>query len=472
MGKKVIKKVKIKILNKGQLNNALGHAHIEAEQTNSNEPEQSVSREKTRSFWKLLSFRTKVLIVILLFITIPCVLYLIPNDSLEDREIIYSALYQKAKTLQIEGKYLESVVAYSELYGSLSNAKDYQLERIEFWKAFAYFEQTIFYGEDKYKYEAIEILEKIANSKNKENTEIKILSLGCLMLLCEDLRDIDYELKLADYCKTLELAIENSKTLDIEDYETNNTLSISCYALAEYYLRQYEKGYLLEHLLLAQSYYQGALTYCKEMMKCENGVFDSKKFEIILLSHLAKFDALAYTGTREEKYLVDAQICFEEIIDKADMDKDLYLYVESMKSVATGKIIIAGYNGNDKYLEEAYEMLNSLFYYICKDDEQLHGVGYWMIISGMATEDDIKNIKECYSRMIIKLEESKDILEYVDILNETVMCYYILAVKYQDKDAYDEGYSYLKHLEKVYSSLFEGDSLRDIEKRYKELITN
>lgn len=246
MGKKVIKKVKIKILNKGQLNNALGHAHIEAEQTNSNEPEQSVSREKTRSFWKLLSFRTKVLIVILLFITIPCVLYLIPNDSLEDREIIYSALYQKAKTLQIEGKYLESVVAYSELYGSLSNAKDYQLERIEFWKAFAYFEQTIFYGEDKYKYEAIEILEKIANSKNKENTEIKILSLGCLMLLCEDLRDIDYELKLADYCKTLELAIENSKTLDIEDYETNNTLSISCYALAEYYLRQYEKGYLLD----------------------------------------------------------------------------------------------------------------------------------------------------------------------------------------------------------------------------------
>lgn len=68
MGKKVIKKVKIKILNKGQLNNALGHAHIEAEQTNSHKLEQDFSKIGKMVQWG--SRRRRVISLAILLIVV------------------------------------------------------------------------------------------------------------------------------------------------------------------------------------------------------------------------------------------------------------------------------------------------------------------------------------------------------------------------------------------------------------------
>ena len=68
MGKKVINKVKIKIHNKGQLNNALGNAHIEAKQTNSNESEQDVSKIRKIAQWGTRRKRIISVAILLIFV--------------------------------------------------------------------------------------------------------------------------------------------------------------------------------------------------------------------------------------------------------------------------------------------------------------------------------------------------------------------------------------------------------------------
>lgn len=392
------------------------------------------------------------------------------EENLKDDDIYNNALFLRAQALQIEGKYLDAAVAYNELYGSLENAKDYQLENIKFWEAYAYFNQFAFNREDKYKYEAIEIFEKIANTKNEENEDIKLLSIGFVLLIGKDLSDLDYDKRLINYCMVLEEALINYKTLNREDYYTYNAQAISYYALAEYYQRRSTKETFfidsVEYLKLAVSYYQEALKNCRGMMKYDYGIFDSKTLEIILLKELAKYDPVVYLLTKDEKYLEEAEFCFAEIKAKVDVNTDLYLYVASMKNVAIGKMNI----GDTESLEEAYEILNSLFYHICKDDEEVCDIGYWMIRTNLATAPDIESVKNCYSRMIIELEKEEDIRDYVIMVYNAADCYWYLTCNYQDEEAYEEGYSYLLQLENAYLDIVESyykDKILELKKSYE-----
>lgn len=262
---------------------------------------------------------------------------------------------------------------------------------------------------------------------------------------------------MENYCNTLEASIVNYKTIDTQDYNTYNTRTISYYALAEYYQNQFAKRYsnetVFEYLELILSYYQEALENCKGMIKCGQGEFDSKNAEVILLKSLSVYYPMFYTITKEDKYLSAAEACFEELQTKIDLYTDMSMYIDSMLHIARGKILIK----NKESLEEAYEILNSLFYYVCKDEEDLCDIGSYMIMSGLATEVDIENIKVCYSQIIEKLEKEKNIQKYVNMVYNAAYCDWLLAYHYQDIDAYEEGYNFLLHLQNVYLDLVEND---------------
>ncbi len=471
------RKIEINFQNYGQANFVSDNGNIDAKQNNCGDVEKDKINRKKILYKKNM---IRILIIIIVIVGIGSILGtsmlgLLGADSsqietqqagygINDNEIIYNnGLFQKAMALHFEGNYLEAAVAYSELLGNMSNAQGYQMEEVEFWKAFAYFCEVTFGGENKYKYEAIKIFEKIANTKYEENYQIKLLSIGCLILISDDLSDVDYEKKMTDYCGILEEALINNKISSIEDYNTYNTLTISYYALAEYYVRQYTKEDSLEALTLALSYYQEALKNSRGMIKYDRGAsYDSKNFEILLLGCLAKYNSGAYKLTGDEKYLLEAESCFDDIKNKVDINTDLVLYVDSMKNVAIGKIII----GNEENLEEGYKILNSLFYYMCKDEKELCNIGFWMVYSRMATEDDIVNIKQFYSQIIEKLENEDRLQEYVDVVFQVAECDLRLVNFYQDNDAWKEGYIYLLHLKNVYLNLLDHDDV----KRLSELL--
>lgn len=494
MVEKQEKDIEINVQNGGLINIAFDNAHIDAQQNNEN-----VEKNKTGKTVGNKNCHTKIgkiiLIIIIIAIIIVGVLFVpifiqlfpiqnVNNEqsessidtvqqdekNLKDDELYNNPLFLKAQTFLIEGKYLDAAVAYNELYGSLENIQDYQLENIRFWEANAYFSQFLLDGEDKYRYKAIEIFEEVANTRNEENEDIKLLSMGTVLLLGKDLSDVDYEKKMTYYCKVLEEAIVNYNPSNMEDFNTYNTLTICYYALAEYYQKQCKKGDLLEaydrYLILSVSYYQEALKNCRGMMKYDHGISDSKNLEIILLKELAKYDPVAYLLTKDEKYLVEAELCFAEIEAKVDVNTDLYLYVASMKNVAIGKINI----GTKESLEEAYEILKSLFYHICKDDEEICDIGYWMIRTDLATEFDIESVKNCYSRMINELKKEEDIRDYVIMVYNAADCYWYLTCNYQDKKAYEEGYSYLLQLENAYLDIAESyykDNILELKKSYE-----
>ncbi len=485
MAEKREKDIKIYVQNGGLFSVALDNAHIDAQQNNGNVEKKLgkiVGNKKCHTkIGKIILIIIAIIIVGVQFVPIFIQLVPIQNandeqnesdiDTLQqDDEIYNNTLFLRAHTLLIEGKYLDAAVAYNELYGSLENVQDYQLENIKFWEANAYFSQFLLDEEDKYRYRAIEIFEEIANTKNEENEDIKLLSIGSVLLLSKDLSDVDYEKKMAYYCKVLEEAMVNYKPSNMEDYNTYNTRAICYYSLAEYYQKQCKKGELLEvydkYLVLSVIYYQEALKNCRGMIKQEHGVFDSKNLEIILLKELAKYDPVAYLLTKDEKYLVEAEFCFAEIKAKVDVNTDLYLYVASMKNVAIGKINI----GNKESLEEAYEILSSLFYHICKDDEEICEIGYWMIRTNLATEADTESVKNCYSRMISELKKEEDIRDYVIMVYNAADCYWYLVCNYQDKEAYEEGYSYLLQLENAYLDIVESyykDNILELKECYE-----
>lgn len=218
------RKIEINVHEGGQANIALENAHIGAHQNNSRDINKDTIDKANNSHYlvKKMIARTMIVIVVLAGIgSVLCtsILGLLANnpfqivskqtdddksasgfDALQEDEgdeLYSNSLYLKAKALQIEGEYLDAAVVYNELYGSLPKAKDYQLEIIKFWEAFAYYNQFMHSegAENKYRYKAIEIFEKIANTKNEENEDIRLMSLGCLLLLGNNLGDVDYEKK-------------------------------------------------------------------------------------------------------------------------------------------------------------------------------------------------------------------------------------------------------------------------------------
>ncbi len=474
MGDEQEKKIEINVHNGGQLSMAFDDAHIDAQQSNGNEVSRSGLNE-IDSKHTVEKFQRKRFLIIVFSVGIICLVCLVfyREKPMSDDEIYNNVLFQKAKALQMAGKYLDAAVIYNELYVSLPNAKNYQLETIKFWEAYAYSSQFILSegAENKYRYTAIEIFENIANTKYEENEDIKLLSMGMLILLSSDLSDENYEKKITYYCKNLEEAMENYNTKNKQDYNTYNTQTIVYYALAEYYqkLVASEKNYTasFNNLKLTVSYYQNALDNCRGMMKYEHGIFDSKRIELILLKKMSIYYPLAYLIVGDEKYLLSAETCFDEIRIKVDVNTDLQMYVDCMKNVAKGKIVI----GNEESLEEAYEILNTLFYHICKNEEDLCYIGYWMIRTGLGTKTDIENVKECFSQEILKLEKENNIPEYVNLVYNAADCYWFLVDHYQDRDAYNQGYDYLLHLQNAYLDLVESpvkNMILELKKKYED----
>ena len=492
-------KIEINAYEGAQVNIATNKSHIEAQQNNSGGTKKDLSdkiNDNSYSMKKKERILIAVIVAAIIVVVLCGLIFELPapdlsqtvvqptndgqteseNDSLrqdgeipDDHAIYNSSLFLKAKALQIEGKHLDAAVIYNELFGSFPNAEDYQLENIRFWEAYAYFCQFLVSGgvDDKYRYKAIEIFKDIADTKKEENEDIKLMSMGCYLLICNDSSDADYEGKTADYCKYLEEAMVNNKNLNMEDYNTYNTLTISYWSLAVYYQQQYARGNSPEHLAKAISYYQEALKNCRGMIKCGHGVFDSKNAEIVFLKNLARYNAIAYVIIKDERYLLDAESYFDEIKNKVDINTDLSMYVDCMKNVAIGKIII----GDGENVKEGYEILYSLFYYICKEEDELHDIGYWMIFSGLATDSDRENIKECYDRIIGVLEKEDKLQEYVDVVYEAAECYWFWSIIYQDKDAFDEGYGYIMHLQNVYLDLVDSYFEKKIENLIKKYNT-
>lgn len=418
----------------------------------------------------------KALLIIIFSVGIICALCLIfyHQYTTDNGGIHNNALFQKAKELQKQGQHLEAAVVYNELYGSLPKAKEEQVEEIKFWEAYAYFSHFLFSegSESQYGYRAFEIFEKIANTKNEENEDFRLMSMGCLILLSINISDVDYEEKVADYCPILEEAMINYHPTGAEDYNTYNTRTVAYYALAEYYKRQFTKGIFeedsLAYLEIMISYYQKALDNCRGMMECENGVFDSKRTEIILLKNLSVYYPMFYLITKEDKYLSAAEVCFDELQAKVDLNTDVSTYIDSMRKIASGKILIGG----EESLEEAYEILHSLFYYVCKDEEQLCEIGSYMIQSRLASETDIENLGEYYSRTIEKLEKENNIPRYVNVVYDAAYCDWFLAYYYQDSAAYEEGYNYLLHLQDAYLGLVDSgtkDRILELKEAYESL---
>lgn len=239
---------------------------------------------------------------------------------------------------------------------------------------------------------------------------------------------------------------------------------LSYFALAEYYCKYLPEENSFIYLELITSYYHEALNNCKKIMKYELGTLEvnAKKFEILLLQRLSTYYPSVYYITGDENYLHYAESCFDEVKAKVDVNTNSSTYVNCMIHVAQGKIII----GRMKDMEEAYQILDSLFYRICKDEMKIFYIGNMMIspgvISELATEDDINNVKEYNSKIIEKLKDERDIPAYVDALYKVADSYWYLAYYYHDKEAYDEGYSYLLELQNMYLDLVESNVKNDI----------
>lgn len=89
----------------------------------------------------------------------------------------------------------------------------------------------------------------------------------------------------------------------------------------------------------------------------------------------------------------------------------------------------------------------------------------------MATDSDRENIKECYDRIIGVLEKEDKLQEYVDVVYEAAECYWFWSIIYQDKDAFDEGYGYIMHLQNVYLDLVDSYFEKKIENLIKKYNT-
>ena len=443
-----------------QVNVALNNGKIEAQQINSRDKEK-VKRSHYFSNRKNLC-RFLIIIGSVAITSLLCLKFY--DKYLEDDTNSYNrALIQKAYALEIEGKYLEAVAIYNELYGRMLDTNDYRLEYLEFLEARDYFYQFMFGegAENKYRYKAIEIFEKIVKTKYEENEDIKLMSMACLILICNDLNDENIEKEMADYCKVLEEAMIKYNISSTEDYNICNLRLISYFAMGEFYGTRVERRFFekdISQYLTIVFYYQEALKNCRAMMKYDQFRFSGKRFEIVLLKRLATYDSCAYLITKDNQYLLNAEICFDEIRGKVDVDEDLPMYIDCMITVAEGKILI----GNEESLEEGYKILNSLAYHICKDEDQSCEIAQWMILSGLATEADIKYAKEHYSCKIEKLEKENNIQEYVNMVYQTASSYWYLTYYYQDREAYDEGYSYLLDLQNGYLDLVECSVKNDI----------